>query len=140
MSGRKSQIRGRNLDVHRPHHGVDPDLPGVGPLADDLAVGLACLRHVCHQVAGNTSLAGEAVTHLQPAGRELPLLSISEIREVGACRNDTVLGELALTYPHLAAGADAASPAHRVENRPRAGAPPRGAASRTENGRDVPRG
>ena len=120
VGGGPGEVGGRDLDVHRPHQRVDPDVAGVGPLADDLAVDLARLRHVRHEVPRDAGLAGEAVALLQPAGLALALLPVGRLRQVVRRGDDAVLGELALAHPDLAAGADPAPPAHRIEVDPEA--------------------
>ena len=115
VAGRVGEIRGRDLDVHRAYQGIDADVPGGRPLAHDLAVDLARLRHVGHEVPGDARLAGKAMSLLQPPRRELAPLPVAEPGEMVLGRHDAVLGELSLAHPHLATGADAAPPAHRVE-------------------------
>ena len=142
VAGRMGEVRGRDLDVHRAHQGIDPDVPGGGPLAHDLAVDLTRLRHIGHEVPRDARLAREAMALLQPPRPELAPFPVAEPVEMVRGRYDAVLGELPLAHPHLAAGADAAPSAHRVEVDPKAarrleeGRPGRKAAAATGGSED----
>ena len=133
VGGGTGEVGGRDLDVHRPHQRVDPDVAGVGPLADDLAVDLARLRHVRHEVPRDAGLAGEAVAFLEAARPALALLAVGRLRQVVRRGDDTVLGELAFAHPDLAAGADAAPSAHRIEVDPE----PAGRGEERRSGREA---
>jgi len=78
------QYRRRHLDVEQPNGGVDQDVPGLGPLADDLLVHLALGRHVHHQIAQDTGLATQPAPRLQGLAPRIALLGLAR-RAQGRC-------------------------------------------------------
>src|SRR5208337_1545971 len=116
VAGRLAQVRLADLDVMQPHDRVDLDRMLLGALAHHLPVDLALRRHVDDEVAADFRLAAEP-----PPLRELSalvavaLLDLVPWAGVMGARIDRVFGELPLGDLDLAAPADAAPAADRIE-------------------------
>ena len=96
-------------------HRIELDRPDLGAFPHDLLVDLALGRDVDHDVAQEPRLAAEAALAAEPAAAAIALLDLAERRDVVVRRADAVLGELALGDRHLAAPAQAAAAAHRID-------------------------
>ena len=115
VAGRRRELGPLDLDVVEPDDGVDLEVAHVEALADDLAVDLALLRDVdqarrrgpwpCNRAGGRASPSPCAVAGLHGA----------EWREAVRRRRDPVLRERPDADRHLAAAADAAPAADRVD-------------------------
>ena len=104
-----------HLDVVQADHGIELDVVRLGGLAHDLAVHLAVGRHVDDDVALDLRRAGKAPPGRHRLAAAVVLLDGAERREVGGARRHAVLGEFALGQHDLAAAADAAPAAHRID-------------------------
>ena len=104
-----------HLDIVQAHDRIELDGPHLRALAHHLLVDLAVGRHVDDEVALQQRRAAEAAPVLEAAPIGVALLDGAESREVGRLRVDAELGELALADLDLAAPADAAPAAHRID-------------------------
>ena len=116
IARRLPQVRLADLDVMQPHDRIDFDRMLLGALAHHLPVDLALRRHVDDEVAADFCLAAKTA-----AGREgstligVSLFDLVPGARVFGARIDRVLGELPLGDFDLAAPADAAPAADRIE-------------------------
>ncbi len=116
VAGRVVHVRLAHLDVVQVHDRIERDGTRVGGLAHHLAVHLAGRGHIDHQVALDLRGAGEAVARRQRAPARVALLGGTDAaRDWRRWRRHAVLGEVALHDQHLAASAERASAAHRVD-------------------------
>ncbi len=115
VAGRRGQLGRHDLDVVQADDRVDGEGADVEALADDLTVDLALGRDVDEDVAADRGGAGEAAVVGQALLVAVGRLQLRERREVAGRGRDPVLGELAEALGHLAAAADAAPAAHRVD-------------------------
>ena len=116
IAGRRGELRRRDLDVVEPDDRVDDERPDVEPLAHDLAVDLALRRDVDEDVAADRRRARQApVERPGPSRRDRSPRAPPNARQVARLGDDPVLGELAKALGHLAAAADAAPAADRVD-------------------------
>src|SRR6188472_1362646 len=95
--------------------GIDGDLARVGLLPHDLPVDLALRRHVDHDVLCDERSAAEAPARGEAAVGRVEPLRLGLRRQRLARAGDPVLRVLALGDAHLAAPADPAAAARRVE-------------------------
>ena len=109
MSGSSTSMK------HSLRAGIELDGAGIGLLADDLLVDLRFRRHVDDEIAHDPGLAGKAASGGKAAQLVVALLDLGEFRDMRAARCDAVLGEFALAHVHLAAPADGAPAADRVD-------------------------
>ena len=72
-------------------------------------------RHVDDEIAHDLGLAGKAAAGGQAAQLVVALLDLGEFRDMRAARGDAVLGEFAFAHVDLAAPADGAPAADRVD-------------------------
>jgi hypothetical protein len=115
IAGRIVHVRLAHLDVVQVHHRIERDDVRLGRFAYDLAVHLGVGRHVDDQIPLDTRRARQPMAiGERPAPREA-LLGLTQWRQVRAAGTHAVLGELALHHQHLAAAAQRASAAHRVD-------------------------
>ena len=112
--GRGEVGRGR-LHVVQPHDGIEVEGPDLELLADHLAVDLAAGGHVDDGVPDDRGRAREAPAVGQAAARRVVPLDRVGRGEVPGQGRDAVLGERADALLHLAAAADPAAPADRVD-------------------------
>ena len=110
-----AELGSGDLDVVEAHDRVDLDRVRVGLLADDLAVELALGRDVDDEVTGDAGRAAEAASLRETTIGRVPRLHLGGRREVEAVETIAVLRVLALGDLDLAAAADAAAAADRVE-------------------------
>ena len=105
----------RDLDVVQPHDRIDLDRVGVGLLPHDLAVDLGLGRHVDQQIAADLRVTPEPAVRGEAIAFAVALLGLGERDQVVGRARDPVLRERAAHRHHLAAPADPAAPADRVE-------------------------
>ncbi len=116
IARRLVHVRLGDLDVTEADDRIDCDRMGLGALADDLPVDLAFGRHVDDEIAANPGLASEpSAGGERPAFRGVAVLDRSRWRHMTGARMNGVLGEIALRDFDLAAAADAAPAADRIE-------------------------
>ncbi len=115
VAGRRGQLGRLHLDVVEADDGVQVEVANVEALPDDLAIDLALGRHVDHDVAAEMGGAGEAPLVSEALAVAVSGLDRAERRQVVGRRDDPVLGELADALLHLAAAADPAPAADRVD-------------------------
>ena len=111
----RGQLRRDHLDVVEPDDGVDMEVADVEALADDLAVDLALRRDVDDGVAEDMGGAGESASLGQALVGAVLRLDGVERAQVLRPRFDPVLGERADALLDLAAAADPAPAADRVD-------------------------
>ncbi len=105
-----------DLDIVKAHDRIDLDRMRLGALAHDLAMDLAFRGHVDDEIAADPRLTAEAASLAQgPALVGVALLDLVPRRDMVARRGDRVFGELALGDVDLAASANAAPAANRIE-------------------------
>ncbi len=112
---RRRELGRCHLDVVEPDDRVDLEVPDLDALAHDLAMDLALRRHVDERVAVETRRAAQAAVRGEPVDPGVLGLDLRGWRQVVGERRDPVLGERAETLAHLAAPADPASAADRVD-------------------------
>ena len=115
VAGRRRQLGRRDLDVVEPDDRVDDEVADVEALAHDLAMDLALGRDVDEDVAADLGRARQP-----PVGGQALLVAVGRLerrerRQVAGLRDDPVLRELAETLGHLAAAADPAPAADRID-------------------------
>ncbi len=115
VAGRGGELRLSHLDVVKADDRVDVEVADVEVLANDLAVDLALRRDIDDDVASETGDAREATGRLEAATVAVLHLGAGERRQVFGARLDPVLGEAAHALLDLAAAADPAPPADRVD-------------------------
>ena len=115
VARRRRELRRRDLDVVEADDRVDDEVADVEALADDLAVDLALGRDVDEDVAADLGRARQAPVRRQALLVAVGRLERSERREVPGLGHDAVLRELAESLGHLAAAADAAPAADRID-------------------------
>ncbi len=150
VAGRRRQLGRGDLDVVEPDDRIDDEGADVEALAHDLAMDLALGRDVDQDVAADLGRARQA-----PVGGQALLLAVGRLergegRQVVRLGDDPVLGKGAQTLRHLAATADAAPAAdridvdaqraRRVEHRRALGEPPAAARRREDDERVVGHG
>ena len=115
VAGRRGELGWRDLDVVEADDRVDDERPDVEALAHDLAVDLALGRDVDEHVAADGRGARQPAVGGQPLLGPIGRLQLGEGGQVARLGRDPVLRELAQTLRHLAAPADAAPAADRVD-------------------------
>ena len=115
VAGRRRELGRRDLDVVEPDDRVDRERPDVEALAHDLAVDLALGRDVDEHVAADGRGARQPPVGGQPLLGPVGRLEVGERRQVAGLGRDAVLRELAEALRHLAAAADPAPAADRVD-------------------------
>ncbi len=118
VAARRGEHGRRHLDVVEARDGVDLEGPAGQLLAHDLPVHLALRRDVDHDVAAQGRGAGQAPPGRQAVGAGVRGLDVARRREVIGRRGEPQLGELAQAGLDLAASAQAAPAAHRVDVHP----------------------
>ena len=104
-----------HLDVMEAHRGIELDRHRLDRLAHELAMDLALRRHVDDEIAQHAGGTGEPPAGGERLAPRIGRLDLGEGREVLVQGRDAVLGELALAEGHLAAPANAAAAAHRID-------------------------
>src|SRR5579872_6896680 len=105
-----------HLDIVEAHDRIDLDRLRFGALAHDLALNLRIRRHVDDEIAADFRLAAEAAAVLERSALlDIALLDAVPGRDVIGRRDDAVLGEMARRDLDLAAAANAAAAADRIE-------------------------
>ncbi len=104
-----------DFDLEQPDDGIDDEVANRHALPDDLAMDLALGRDVDEDVAVDRGPAAEPAVAGEAAQSVVLRLVGTWRREAGARRPDAVLRELTLAGPDLAAAAQAAPAADRVE-------------------------
>ena len=106
-----------DLDIVQAHDRIDVDRMRLGALAHDLAMNLAFRRHVDDEIAADLAPGSRAAAPRAKGPRlsSIALLDLVPRRDVIGARRDRVLGELALGDLDLAAPANAAPAADRIE-------------------------
>ena len=130
IARRGGQIRLLDLDVVKANDRVHLDRVRVCLLAHDLAMHLAFRGNVDHELPNDAGGAPEAPPGCETAVGGVGLLDVADGCQVRGGRDDRVLRVLALAHLDLAAAADAATAADRVDVDPE---PP----GRFEHGRAV---
>ena len=116
IARRLVHVRFGDLDVVEADDRIDLDRMRLRALADHLPVDLAFGRHVDDEIAANPGLASEPpASWKRPAFRGVAGLDRSRRRHMIGARMNGVLGEIALGDVDLAAAADAATAADRIE-------------------------
>ena len=116
IARRLVHVRLGDFDVIEADDRIDLDRMGLGALAHDLPMDLAFGRHVDDEIAANPGLAAEP-----PAGGErsallgVAALDLAPWGDMIGARMNRVLGEIAFGDIDLAAAADAAPAADRIE-------------------------
>ena len=109
-------VRLGDLDVTEADDRIDLDRMRLRPLADDLPMNLTFGRHVDDEIAANSGLASKpSAGGERSAFRGVAGLDRSRWRHMIGARMNGVLGEIALGDFDLAAAADAAPAADRIE-------------------------
>ena len=105
-----------HLDQIEAHHRIDVDRMGLGALAHDLAMDLRFGGNVDDEIAADLRLAAEAAAWLQGAALvDVTLFGLVPRRDVITSGIDVEFGEAAFGDLDLAARADAAAAADRIE-------------------------
>ena len=104
-----------DLDVVQTDRGIDGEVAGLGALAHDLLVHLALGRHVDDEVAPDVRRAAQPPALGQRAAGGVARLLLARRAQVLRRALDPELGEVAGTRLHLAAAAEAAAAADRIE-------------------------
>ena len=121
VAGLVRHARAVELDVEQLDHRVDFEVADLlGRLAHHLAVDLAVGRHVDDHVALHHRLAAQTPPVREALDPVVLLLGRGRAAEVGLARSDPELRELAGAERDLAAPADGAPAAHRVDVHPEA--------------------
>ena len=115
VAGRRRELGRRDLDVVEADDRVDDERPDVEALAHDLAMDLALGRDVDQHVAADRRGARQPAVGGQALLRPIGRFQLGEGGQVAGLGRDAVLRELAETLRHLAAAADAAPAADRVD-------------------------
>ena len=116
VARRVLHVRLADFDIVQPDDRIDVDRVLLGALAHDLAVDLALRRHVDDELAANLGLAAEPPPRRKRSALiGIALLDLAPGARVRGVRGDRVLGEFALGDVDLAAPANAAPAADRIE-------------------------
>ncbi len=115
VTRRRGEVRRGDLDVVQADDRVDEERPDIEVLAHDLAVDLALRRDVDQDVAADLGRARQAPVVGQAGFGAVGRLELAEWREVVGLGHDPVLGECPQPLAHLAAPADPASAADRID-------------------------
>ena len=115
IAGRRGELRRLDLDVVEPDHRVEVELADVEALPHDLPVDLALGRDVDHDVAANVGGAAEPAASGQTLGPVVLGFDRAGRGQVVGGRDDAVLGKLAHALLDLAASADPAPAADRID-------------------------
>ena len=108
-------VRLLHFDVVQADDRVQLDLARIGILAHDLAMDLAAGRNVHDHVALHERRAGKTVTGRQPPPARVALLDFADGGNARCTGAHAVLGEFALGDHDLAASADSAPAADRID-------------------------
>ena len=115
VAGRRRQLGRLDLDVVEPDHRVHRECPHGEVLADDLAMDLALGRDVDEDVAADGRGAGQPPVGAEALVGSIGRLEVREPRQVIRPGGDAVLRERPDALRHLAAAADPAPAAHRID-------------------------
>ena len=108
-------VRLLHFDVVQADDRIQLDLARIGILAHDLAMDLAAGRNVHDHVALHERRAGKTVTGRQPPPARVALLDFADGGNARCTGAHAVLGEFALGDHDLAASADSAPAADRID-------------------------